>query len=251
MSRYSCVVMAGGKGSEEFQAATGALNSAALRVNGTPLVDIVCRALRDSDCVDDLVVMGAAAANERSEPDHGTILDNVYAGAAIVARNPYVLFATGDMPFITAAAVRRFCDLAGEANTDLVYPIVPLELCQQAYPGMKRTGLRLREGAFTGGNLLIVKRSTLEQNAQFIRETFAARKSVWKLARLFGFRTLMSLALSRIRPEALTLAQLEQAVGRFINGTVKAVIVEYPELGVDIDRLDHVEALKRHGVQFG
>lgn len=251
MTRYSSVVLAGGVAPDDFREATGAFNSAVLRVNGSLVVDTVCRALRESGCVDDLVVMGNMHVSERTRPDQGSLVDNVYAGAAAVPAQPVVLFATGDMPFLSAEAVQRFCHQAESTGADLVYPIVPLGLCEQAFPGMSRTGLRLREGRFTGGNLLIIRRTLLDHNAQTIRDAFSARKSVWKLARLFGLRTLAALAISFIRPDSLTIPQLEQAMGRLAGGIARAVVVDYPGIGVDIDRLEHVEALKSHGVQIG
>ena len=53
-----------------------------------------------------------------------------------------------------------------------------------------RTALRLRDGEFTGGNLVLVRpRFLLTQNAR-IAAAYAARKSPVQLARLLGIGTL-------------------------------------------------------------
>jgi hypothetical protein len=81
----------------------------------------------------------------------------------------------------------------------------------------------------------------LRQHQQVIRDAYARRKEVPRLAALLGPSLLLRLLASRVVPGVLAIAHLEAAVGRLIGGaTARAIITPYAEIGVDIDKPEDV-----------
>jgi hypothetical protein len=176
-------------------------------------------------------------------PGGETLVDTLLNGvAALAPEETRLLVATADIPFLTAAAVSDLLQRAdGMDNVDFAYPIVEAERCRERFPEMKRTTLRIKEGEFTGGNIVLLNPAFLREHQQVIRDAYAHRKDVAKLATLLGPALLMRLLLSRVAPGMLGIAHLEAAVGRLIGGAkARAVITPYAEIGVDIDKPEDV-----------
>ena len=181
-------------------------------------------------------------------PDRGDFVANVAAGAAAFPAAEYLLFATSDLPFLTGAVTRDFVrdglQKARAANADILYPIVPVAECYARYPNVKRTSLRLRDGIFTGGNLMLIRPSFLLERREWIEESYAARKSVLKIARLLGPGAILRLAVSqKMAPNLLTLDWLENRISRLIGATGRALLCHAPELATDLDRASDFAAV--------
>ncbi|MDS7278886.1 hypothetical protein NXG15_29740, partial [Klebsiella pneumoniae] len=83
--------------------------------------------------------------------------------------------------FVCAAEEKMRTSGAG-----LVWPVIPVEKCYARFPKVKRTALKLKEGALTGGNLMLVRPQTLLPLKTHIASAYAARKSPLRLASLLG-----------------------------------------------------------------
>ncbi len=160
-------------------------------------------------------------------PDRGSLLDNLEAALAYVEGR--VLVATADLPHLTPEAVRFMLERAPEAA--LVYPIVPKERVEARFPGNRRTYARLREGTFTGGNLLLLDKALFFQALPLARRAVALRKNPLALARMVGLDILVKLLLGR-----LSLLEVEARAKRILGVEARALITPYPEVGVDVDR---------------
>jgi len=79
----------------------------------------------------------------------------------------------------------------------------------------------------------VLTRDFIERNRDLIARLFSYRKSPLKLARLFGPGFILGLVFGRLSIEAL-----ERRASSIIQAKVAAVIVEHPELGFDIDKMD-------------
>jgi hypothetical protein len=172
-----------------------------------------------------------------------TLVDTLLSGvAALDPEETRLLVATADIPFLTPEAVRDLLERADKvSDADFGYPIVEAARCRERFPEMKRTTLRIKEGEFTGGNLVLLNPAFLREHQQVIRDAYARRKDVAKLATLLGPSLLLRLLLSRVIPGMLSVSHLEAAVGRVIGGaTARAIITPYAEIGVDIDKPDDV-----------
>lgn len=236
------VVLAGGRVSPEMAAQIGGPIRAAALFNNRRLIDIVLGALEEADPAAQVTVVGDLETGPSVVPikDHGDFVSNVLAGVARHATSEWVIVTSADMPFLSAAIISHFLEqaltIAGQ-GVDLVYPVVPVSACYAKYPGIKRTAVRLREGELTGGNLMLARPMFFLDRRDLLARTYAARKHPFRLAAMLGLGTVTRLLVSQlIAPQALTIAMLEERVGRLVQGQVRALVSKSPELATDLDR---------------
>lgn len=167
--------------------------------------------------------------------DHGTLLSNLEAGVEALAGmglspGERVLVATADIPLLTSEQLAQVLAAAPEGAA-LVYPVVRREDCERAFPGMRRTYARLRDGTFTGGNVFLLDPRLIGQFLPRLREVLAARKAPFKLARLIGPGVLVRLLLGR-----LTVRELEARVSAILGVPARALITPHAAIGNDVDQ---------------
>jgi hypothetical protein len=250
MERVPCTVLAGGKAKPELQALTGQENRALVVVQGRRMLDTVVSALLSSECVGQIVVVGEVPPSSDfiTIADRGSFVGNVMAGAEQFQQEEFLLYATCDLPFLTGESVARFVqkavEVAKKSNASILYPIIPVERCYARFPSVKRTSLKLREGNFTGGNLMLVRPATLAKQKAQIESAYSARKSPLRLATLLGIGTVLKLIIAQtVLPNILQLAYLEAGVSRLLGTEARAVICDDVEIATDLDRPSDFEAL--------
>ena len=248
---FPCVILAGGRAKPELAAAIGTSCRALAEVRGKTLLRHVVDALKQANHDHEILAIGdlPASPDYRLLPDSGDFVSNVLAGANAFREREFLLYATADLPFLTGEAVREFCvkglALAVKTDAQVVFPIVPVASCYRKFPGIKRTAVKLLEGEFTGGNLMLVRPAYLLGRSVRLKQLYDARKSPLKLASMLGFPTLMRLAHSRVSSSAtLSLPFLEGAASRMIGGEAKALILDLPEIATDLDRVSDFEAVR-------
>ncbi len=251
--KTAALILAGGKLSPDLaRVAEGVANRALIPLApGRVMLDYVVEALQEGFARsqdgggrillagDDIPLPAGCAAVPGGETLVDTLLNGV---AALAPDETRLLVATADIPFLTPDAVRDLLQRADSIrDADFAYPIVEAARCRERFPEMKRTTLRIKEGEFTGGNLVLLNPAFLRQHQQVIRDAYARRKDVPRLAMLLGPSLLLRLLLSRVSPNMLQIAHLESAVGRLIGGAkARAIITSYAEIGVDIDKPEDV-----------
>ena len=244
------VVLAGGSNDAGMEAATGVSNRALTPLGGRTMLDYVVSALRGSASVRNVFVVGEVPAGDgyRVVTGGATMLDNLMAGLGVAGAQERVLVSTSDIPFLTAESVDDFVRRAVESRADLCCPFVSVALCRERFPEMKRTAIKLREGQFTLGNLVLVNPSFLTEHRDTIQNAYAARKSPLKMASLLGWGLLARLVLAQtVSPSLLTVGALEAGVGRLLGGGCRAVGLEsgFPEIGTNVDKPDDVVIARR------
>ena len=247
------VVLAGGKSKPELAAATGCDSRANVKLAGITLLDRVLAALnaaRSSGAPlgETIVVTSAASPPDCTlVPDAGGFVENVFAGLTAAGSAASCLIATCDIPFVTAEAINHLTEHAGRmlaaGEADLVWPVVPVALCYHKYPGVKRTAITLREGRFTGGNMMLARPAGLLAKRARIAQVYGARKSPLRLAMMLGPSAVLRLVLSQTAaPGVLPLAWLERRASAIIGAHARALESPYPELATDLDRASDFEA---------
>ena len=78
-----------------------------------------------------------------------------------------------------------------------------------------------------------------------MQQGYDARKSPLKLATIVGLGTLFRLILGKVLPATLPIPALEKAVGKVLQGPVKAIITPYAEIGTDIDSPEQFAELEK------
>ncbi len=244
----NALVLAGGKNSREMAALAGTENRALTPLGTQAMLDYVVAALAAAPSVGRIFVVGdvpESAAYARVAPQD-TLIGNLRAGLDSAGGGARVLVSTSDIPFLTAEAAEDFAVRALATGADLCCSYVPLAACTAAYPEMKRTAVRLAEGRFTLGNLMLVSPEFLSRNEAAIAAAYAARKSPAQVARLLGVGLLLRLAGAQmISPKLLGVRALEAAVGRVLGGRAAGICSAYAEIGTDIDKPADAAAARR------
>ena len=208
-------------------------------VAGKPLVEWVVDAFRQATLVNEIAVVMPTAENLGSWVDRvdklvvsdREFMDNVLAGAASFREDRRVLVATGDIPMLTPEAIDQLIAEGLETGADLVYPLIPREDIEAAYPGTTRTYFRLKNGEFTGGNAMIVNPSLLPRARDIGQQLFRDRKNAVALVRTAGFGFVIKFVLGRLVPE-----DLSGKIHDILGGSGAAVIIHHASIGMDVDK---------------
>ncbi|MPY66642.1 NTP transferase domain-containing protein [Deinococcus sp. SDU3-2] len=248
--QWSAVVLGGGDPGDPFAAAHGVSVKGLIPVAGEPMALHVLRALRGSGRVGRVAYVGPTTPEmdlliDERVTDHGTLLSNLEAGVeALSARGlapgERVIVATADIPLVTAAQLSDVLD-AAPGDAALVYPVVPREECEAAFPGVQRTYARLREGSFTGGNVFLLDPRLVGEFLPRLREVLDARKAPLRLAALIGPGVLLRLLTRR-----LTVPELEGKVSAILGVKARALITGHAAIGTDVDKDADLALAERH-----
>lgn len=212
-----------------------------------PMYQHVLRALQGVDGIRAILIVGDVpdGTGYTVLPPSTTLLENVRVGLE-QSQTESVLFATVDLPFLTAESVRFFLEASLRSGAALTYAVVPADLCRERFPTMKRTTVRLREGEVTGGNLFWARRAVALRELPRLEALYQARKQPIRMAMHIGLGLLVRfLAAQYLNPRLLGIEQIERRVAQELRVPVKAIITPYPEVGTDIDRLEHWQAVRQ------
>lgn len=253
------LILAAGKMKPELQAIAGSVTNRALipvGANGETMLDLVVAAVRggiqqtNGEVAGRILVAGDVPLPEGCVAVDGgnSLVDTLLSGvAALKPEETRLLVVTADIPFLTPEAVADFLKRALDIQSaQFVYPIVEMVACKKRFPEMKRTTLKILEGEFTGGNIALLDPAFLRKSEIAIRAAYDQRKNVPALAGLLGIDVILRLIGSRVVPSLLTIPHIEKAVGRLLNnGTARAVITSYAEIGTDVDRPEDIQIARR------
>ncbi len=212
------------------------------------MLDYVVSALSEAPSVGQILVVGTVPQSEHYTQiaAHDTLLANLLAGLDAAGDGERVLVSTSDIPFLTPEAAEDFVVRASATGADLCCSYVPLAVCTRKYPEMKRTTIKLAEGQFTLGNVMLVNPRFLQTKQEAISAAYAARKSPLQVAKLLGPGLLARLlAAQLVAPGLLSVPGLEAAVSRALGGRAAGLCSAYAEIGTDIDKPEDVAFARR------
>lgn len=247
--RWSAVVLGGGDPGDAFAAAHHVNVKPLIPIHGQPMAAYVLRALKGSGQVSRIAYVGPTtpelnALIDLRVTDQGTLLGNLEAGVdalqAGLQPGERVLVVTADIPMLNAQQVREVLS-AAPTDAALVYPVVRKEDCERAYPGVKRTYARVKDGTFTGGNLFILDPALIHQFLPRLREVLNARKAPLKLAGIIGPGVLLQMLTGQ-----LTVRRLEEKISTILNVPARALITSHAAIGTDVDKDDDLELAEQH-----
>ncbi|MCL5964940.1 MAG: NTP transferase domain-containing protein [Deinococcus sp.] len=237
------IVLAGGSLEDPFAKRFGVATKALVPFRGRPQVEYALEALA-SNGLETIFIGPEAELNPAPKtclPDQGSMIANLEAALNAVGPaggREMVVVTSGDMPLITEKAVRFVIENAPRAA--LVYSIVRKEEIEKNFPGMRRTYARLREGSFTGGNITLLDPWLFLPALPLAKKAIALRKNPLALARLIGLDVLLGLLLGKV-----ALAGLEARVSKILRIPARALVVPYPEVGIDMDSEEDLAWLQK------
>jgi len=207
---------------------------------GKPLALHVLGALEKSAGVAECVYVGVgtpevSACCAQVLPPGETLAKSLSVGleAALQVPHARVLVTTADLPWLRAEAVDAF--LEGAPCAALVYPVIAEEVAEAQFPGQRRTFVKLREGRFTGGNMMLLEPRIIPTLLPFVDRAYRGRKNPLALAQLFGFDVLVKLLLG-----GLSIPALEVRAGRILGHEVRVFVSEHASIGADVDKPAHL-----------
>lgn len=236
------VVLAGRPNEGALRQAGPVRWEAMLEIAGRPMIAYVVEALHKAAGVGRIIVVGpeeirpfVGGMAEIVTPGDG-LLENLRRGlAAAGALDGFatggLLLAGGDIPLITGRMVDDFLAACRASRAAFYYPIIRKEDCLARFPDARRTYVAIREGVFTGGNLFYVERGNARRLLDLAGRFYAARKSPLRLAGLLGWGTLVKVLFKRA-----SIPELETVFARLAGAPAKAVVVQHPEIGMDVDK---------------
>jgi GTP:adenosylcobinamide-phosphate guanylyltransferase len=242
----NAVILAGGKAEVEL----GQWGSKALiQLKGTPMIVYVINALRTSQAIDKLLVVGDV---ELLQPiigdevdylveDQEDIMENLLYALKHFPDEEKVLVATCDVPLLKGEMVADFISMGLGVKADILYPIAERSQCSLRYPDVKRTYATLREGDFTGGNLFILAPIALDNIIYIGRKLIANRKNPLKMCSYLGLNIIYRYIIRR-----LSVFELEVFVKERFGIEVRALVCSIPELCQDLDRVEDIGVFEKY-----
>lgn len=251
-NQVDCFILAGGL-SPWLKELTGTEHRCLAPIAGRRIIDYILEALQKSGSIRRIII---AARKEALAHLAGTLPEGVLlceaAGdlpaTAMAAANALgtdstekLLGVCDDIPLLTPLAVREFISACQALPAEeLYYPIIPKDACLAQFPQAKRTYGRLKDGVFTGGNMMLVSKNIIPPGQKKAKEIFARRKSPFKLCDWLGWSFVLKLLLHR-----LTLAEAEKRTSELMEMRCKAIITRHAGVGMDIDKPSDLELARR------
>lgn len=223
-------------------------HKAGLLINGVPMINYVINALEQNPRISKIIVVGnkqklkyIIKSNIHMIDGKGSMFDNFRTAIDFLNTNELVLVATCDIPLITANTIDDFLNEAIESNGELCYPIIHKKVCEEKYADLKRTYVTLKEGIFTGGNIILINPTIINRIEEKARLLIKHRKNPIAMTCNLGVGFLVKLLTKK-----LSVIELENHLSKLLNIRAKAIVTSFPELGCDIDREEHLEKIKKY-----
>ncbi|MDI3481563.1 MAG: hypothetical protein PWQ97_1218 [Tepidanaerobacteraceae bacterium] len=242
----NALILAGGQADGSLEEEMG-VSKALIKINGKEMILYVIEALKAVECVDRIAVVGDAQhlAFLKDKVDviveqKDSLAENIVSGAEVFSEAEELLVLTCDIPMITPEAIKDFVEKARATGADFNYPIVRKEDNDAKYPGVHRTYVRIRDGVFTGGNIVLIRSGIIKKAMDRAKYFLAYRKKPWMLARILGVSFVLKLLLG-----ILSIKELETRVSDLFGIKARAVISTYPEIGTDVDKKSDLELAQK------
>lgn len=235
--KIDVIVLAGARNNDKLKDVSDTPHEALIPIHGRPMVDFVFEALRDTPAVGSIGVVGPEDLRPYLDPDMELIpagdkyIDNIMRGVRHFSDRDRILLVTADIPFIHRPALEDFLERCGDRTADIYYPVVSQEANEKRFPGVRRTYFTVKEGTFTGGNIMLVSTAAMVRCQPTVEKIVDSRKKPWEMFRLLG-----PVFILRALFKKLALRDIERRVKKLVDVVGVTVISPYPEIGTDVDK---------------
>lgn len=244
------VILAGGKIGPENQLwiESNGLPKSMISVGGKPMIQWVLDALNKAPTVEKIVLAGLPDIGSLNSvkpvlwlPDAGGIFENLAAAADLILKEvpetEYFLSISADIPLITGDIIEAVIAENREPGFDVFYNVVEQNVMEAAFPGVKRTYMKFRDGRFCGADMHVMSTQSIKKMIEIGFVQF--RKRPFKLISMAGPGTIL-----RMIFYPLSLENAEEVAYRKAGILGKANVCKYPEIAMDIDTLQHLEIVR-------
>lgn len=232
------ILLAGGKQNGEYKALQ--------QLGEKTMLDYVLAALQKTKQIDRIILVGDRPRMARWQSGSVVVadgaenlIDSFLTGVQLLTQWDTFLVVTADIPLLTEAALQDFLQACSH-DYEVHYPIVSQQSIEAKFGKVERTYVRLKDGFFTGGNVLAIHPAALEKCLPLAAAMTKVRKSPFKLAKLLGWRILWQLLIGRLSPQTVC-SRLHELTG------VRAHCVRsaYAEIGMDVDKPADEAAMRK------
>ena len=247
------IVLAGGQKADLNSGKPELVNEAAIRIGKRYMIEYVVEALRKSGYINRIIIAGSLGILTEvfQKPDNCIILvesgdtqiDSFIKALAVadIRADERILIVTADIPLLTTTAIDDFVSLCLQQKGEMFYPIVKKETNESKYPGSVRTYVHLKDGTFTGGNLILLDAGIVDRCIPVAKKLVQYRKSPLRLASYIGLGVLIRYLLG-----SLSVKDVEKKVSSLMGVHAVAVISSFAEIGIDVDKNSDLAVVKEH-----
>lgn len=249
--RFSALVLAGDRQANDPVAAMSGLGCKALtKVQGIPMLHRVLAALRASDRIAEITLMGPSRQALENDLRMHTLLGRREVFALEPASTPSasalrgllhvkarpVFVTTADHALLRPEIIDYFLDRSRESGCDVSVALTPLETVTTMFPGHRRTAIKLKGGPYCGSNMFAFMTPQSEKLAAFWRSVEEQRKSPRKvISSALGLSATLKYLMG-----TLSLERALEQVSSMVGLKIGAVLMPFAEAAVDIDSMsDH------------
>lgn len=252
--RLDAVLLAAGRLGGDVAGGEGSCVKALLAPGGEPMIERVARLARAATGAGRVILVGAdevlkhpaAQLADAALPGGASAPDNLLL--ALQWLHPEgtpdpedrVLVVATDLPYLRGGMIEAFL-AACPVDSDICMQLVSAEAFDRRFPDAPREYVRLRDGLWTIGCLVLVRPAAIAAARPHLDRVFRARKSQIGMARLLGPRFLLAWGLGR-----LTLEDIERRCSELLGCRGRAVRGGAPELAFDIDDVEDLRYVEAH-----
>lgn len=257
MKDFASLILAGERADRDpLRDETGVACKALLDIDGKIMIRRVIDALDGAGSVSSIHLSGPTEACVKSDAGLSGLIEQSRVEWAAPGPSPStsafemlgrfatdqpVLITTADHPLLTSEIVDHFCRDSAATGCDVVVGLAPYALVHAAYPDLKKTVLRFRDGEYCGCNLFAFLTEDGRRVADFWRRVEQDRKKPLVVIRLLGLWTLL-----RYRLGWLTLDRALAGLSRRVGLRVGVVILPYAHASVDVDSVSDYRLVQRY-----
>ncbi len=153
----------------------------------------------------------------------------------------HALFLSGDLPLLTPQIVSRFLESTFPRTFDFYYSIVPKSVFQLKAPSLQWGYMKIRDGEFASGNLILIDPSKVIDKYDMIKFLSTNRKSfLWGVFKASPI-IFLKLVFGRVR-----LGDAENLMTKIFGISSKLVVSSDYEIAFDLDLPEHYDWLKNN-----
>lgn len=224
---------------------------ALLLFHGKPAIQYTLDALRSTRAVRRICIVGPVQEIKETITNAGnyelvnsgeTLIENIHRGLEHFRNSPFVLVIPADLPLATPQSIGNFLSMCAEVKTtyetNILWSMVREENFTGAFIKEKKKGFnRFKDVSVCHGNLLLISPSLLG-NSRFssrLDSIYNARKSSIRAALAVGPLLGLSYLTGVHVFHVLTLSQFAKIASASFGVGLVPVLIDYPEIAVDID----------------
>ena len=253
-TQFTAVILAADRNANDpLLKASGACCKAMVKIDGTPMLERVVRALLESEHVAHIVISGPqeqqlAGSTFLSDaleqktihwvPPADSPSNSAYKAMQTLPDTP-VLVTTADHPFCAPTSWMTLLHAHWKPARMSALVLTDYASIHARYPAAKKTVTRFRDGGYCGCNLFTFMTPASHRVAQAWRRVEQQRKNPLRIISQLGWWSVLRYMLGWMT--------LDQALGELsqrLNVEIAAVHLPYPEAAIDVDSIADQELVE-------